>query len=965
MAETIESIEIEVSCDTADAERRLDALIERFEKIRSAATGANKPLGTFGRAMKKLDGILSGQENMSKLRTLADGISALGSIGKISISKTIAERISSIGEAVDGLRDVDMSKLREMADALAKLAGAGNIRMPNMSAAANRSAGGGAPSAPSDASDNGAAASVQIEATNSELVTTLTLAQKIKQSAAGTLNVVKQISDTLVSSIKKKLDGIVKMFTSRVVYRAMNALISLIVNGFRDGVGMVYQYSKAINGRLAASLDTVATSAAYLRASLGAAAAPVINMLAPAVERLTDGFVNVLNIVNQVLARLSGADTWTRAVKVTQEYAAATDTAADANKKLADSVLGFDELNVISDHGSATAPGMSGYRFEEVPIDNDATDDALEKLQNILTVVISIGAAAKGWALADKLADLKFDKASAVVNRLTLTALGLTIEIAGMVDIIKNGANGTNFTEMLIGALGVTAGGAKLGSLLGSGIIGGAIGAIAGGVPMFISGIYSSLSEGISWISAALTAAGSTLAGAGIGAIIGACGGPIGAGIGALIGLAVGAITDLTIYIVQNWDKVSEFLAGIGTWIWDNIFVPVGGFFSGVADWVWDNVFVPVSGFFSGVADWIWSNVFVPVMGFFSNIADWIYGNIIVPIKVFFSSAVNAVSSVFANLYNQTSEIIAGIRERISLVIYKIREVILKIAEIFAALGSAFSTYVIKPVAGFIADTAKVFYEKIAEAGQYLSGIAVWVWNNVFVPIGAFFSGVADWIWNNVFVPVGGFFSGVADWIWSNVFVPVGEFFASVPNWIYENVILLIWKRIIWLKEKAVSIFETVGTAIVNFVSNALRAAINGVFIGIEGLINGFIKMLNGAIGLINKIPGVNISTVSELRIPRLASGGFPDAGELFIAREAGAEMVGSIGGRTAVANNDQIVEGIKQGVREAMAESGGTHGGSFDVKVYLDGREVTAAVEKRQRERGATIYPGGVLDGV
>lgn len=41
------------------------------------------------------------------------------------------------------------------------------------------------------------------------------------------------------------------------------------------------------------------------------------------------------------------------------------------------------------------------------------------------------------------------------------------------------------------------------------------------------------------------------------------------------------------------------------------------------------------------------------------------------------------------------------------------------------------------------------------------------------------------------------------------------------------------------------------------------------------------------------------------------ASGGFPEVGQLFIAREAGAEMVGSIGGRTAVANNDQIVEGI------------------------------------------------------
>ena len=51
------------------------------------------------------------------------------------------------------------------------------------------------------------------------------------------------------------------------------------------------------------------------------------------------------------------------------------------------------------------------------------------------------------------------------------------------------------------------------------------------------------------------------------------------------------------------------------------------------------------------------------------------------------------------------------------------------------------------------------------------------------------------------------------------------------------------------------------------------------------------------------------------------ADGGFPDAGEMFIAREAGPEMVGSIGGHTAVVNNDQIVEGIREGVESAMAQ--------------------------------------------
>lgn len=55
--------------------------------------------------------------------------------------------------------------------------------------------------------------------------------------------------------------------------------------------------------------------------------------------------------------------------------------------------------------------------------------------------------------------------------------------------------------------------------------------------------------------------------------------------------------------------------------------------------------------------------------------------------------------------------------------------------------------------------------------------------------------------------------------------------------------------------------------------------------------------------------------------IPGLASGGFPTEGQLFIAREAGAELVGSMNGHTAVANNDQIVEGIASGVRQAEAE--------------------------------------------
>lgn len=73
------------------------------------------------------------------------------------------------------------------------------------------------------------------------------------------------------------------------------------------------------------------------------------------------------------------------------------------------------------------------------------------------------------------------------------------------------------------------------------------------------------------------------------------------------------------------------------------------------------------------------------------------------------------------------------------------------------------------------------------------------------------------------------------------------------------------------------------------------------------------------------------------------AKGGFPNMGEMFVARENGPEMVGRMGRRNAVANNNQIVDGIRAGVYEAMVNalesfSGGGNGQNTEVKVYLEG---------------------------
>lgn len=88
------------------------------------------------------------------------------------------------------------------------------------------------------------------------------------------------------------------------------------------------------------------------------------------------------------------------------------------------------------------------------------------------------------------------------------------------------------------------------------------------------------------------------------------------------------------------------------------------------------------------------------------------------------------------------------------------------------------------------------------------------------------------------------------------------------------------------------------------------------------------------------------------------AKGGFPDMGEMFIAREAGPEMVGRIGNRTTVANNDQIVEGISEGVYAAVvaAMKASENGGSQAVNVYLDGRQIYSSMEQHRKERGASL---------
>lgn len=108
------------------------------------------------------------------------------------------------------------------------------------------------------------------------------------------------------------------------------------------------------------------------------------------------------------------------------------------------------------------------------------------------------------------------------------------------------------------------------------------------------------------------------------------------------------------------------------------------------------------------------------------------------------------------------------------------------------------------------------------------------------------------------------------------------------------------------------SFAASIGQAVGDGISGAVKTAINGVLSAAIGIINGFIGAINGAIGVINAIPGVKISKLDKLDVPQLAKGGIVDSATLAVVGEAGKEAVVPLENNTEWI--DELAKKIKGG---------------------------------------------------
>lgn len=153
---------------------------------------------------------------------------------------------------------------------------------------------------------------------------------------------------------------------------------------------------------------------------------------------------------------------------------------------------------------------------------------------------------------------------------------------------------------------------------------------------------------------------------------------------------------------------------------------------------------------------------------------------------------------------------------------------------------------------------------------------------------------IVSWLWDlynqfaNIFSELGVKFR---EWI-NDIALKLAEFlYVSAGK--FGEWALGVYGKIRSMWDKIKEVFSSIGVSISEAITGAVKGAVNSVLGFAENTVNGFIRAINTALSVINAIPGVSISTLSELSIPRLATGGIVEAGNggsIIRAGEAGED---------------------------------------------------------------------------
>ena len=847
-----------------------------------------------------------------------------------------------------------------------------------------------------------------------------------------------------LSAVQDKLKHIKYALLTVVTYGSIYRIISLFKTGLTDGLDNLYQYSLITGNQFAASMDRAATSLLYLKNSIGAAAAPLINALAPALDFVVDKVVTLLNRFNQLVSALSGKTTYTKAIKQQTKYAEAVKADADAaddakraNDALKRSLTSFDEIHALDDNsskdsstskknnGGTETPDYGGM-FTEEKIDGGIADfakslkDTINKgdwqgLGKMLADKVNSTIDAVDWQGAGK----KFGYGLNGIIQTGYYFLKYT-------DFAKIGNRFAQFLNLTLAQVDFSKAGGllvlKLTSLLD--LIGGFLGGMNWGlvtksITDFWVGFFD---EWTSWLNKYdWTQVGDTFQRKLQEAIDNLSMGDIANSFWKAFSSAVDAVCDFNSGFYENisneLDGIMEALSGAAVGVgailaFSGANIPLGLGMMAWGGWEgyqaikanWDSAMIdPVQKVVNTVL-----GILAPAQMAIGAILAFSGASLPLGIALMAAGAVELAATVALNwdsLPNKVKTIIGGLASFAG-------GALLGLGIILAATGVALPVGIALIAAGAVslATAVALNWGTMKNGVSGVLGTIFGIASKAIIPIGVIlaFSGVATplgialiaagavtWAaqkkvdWDCVGDKIKKIFSTIFSFLKTTAFMTIGVMLCLSGVGIPLGLALIKKGADSWISGKDPDwdcMNRNVGKSLdnTNKTADSKMTKLMKTISGAIDKIKKFFAITLGFKGI--KLPSISVSwdtasavgqALSKLGMPgvpnfhvnwnQYAKGGFPDEGELYIARENGSEMIGRMGNKNVVANNQQIIDGITRGVASAnsqqnalLREQNELLRALLEKDTGISIGDITNAARRQNQRMGKTVIPVG-----
>ena len=706
------------------------------------------------------------------------------------------------------------------------------------------------------------------------------------------------------------VQGFFQKFARMALLKAFRQLINSIGSNLKEGIDNLYKFSKATSlaftGQFAKSLNAGATSLTYFKNSIAAAASPLINMLVPYLQAAVSWVVSLLNVLNQLFAALSGSKVFTSASVALDKYKTSASGAGSATKGL---LADWDELNIIQSKNSGGGGGGGaaiGEMFEEKAIDTKVSQfaqslkDAFEKgdFKEVGRVL--------GRKLNEIMDGIEWGEWGSKLGKWIQHGIDIAYGFLQIANFKDYGAKLATFINKCIDEIDAE----DLGRVL--------AGVVTAGWDLAIGFLgnleYGKLGEKI---SGALKSAFSTLSD----------------WFSKNDRATVASKVKEVIMSFFQGDESGEGFDFKGVWsslfeLFANALSTATGLATGVIDGLATVLFG--EDFVQKVKDTGGKSIIDGIVqyfqsgdGDFATLVDTIQKKLIDPIDDAFEKTfgVRPVGSFLLNIKilvmpwaNALKGFIKGLLEGLGV-------------DIDTNVGKDKEQDVESPwkklKSWYNGDFASTLQSVFTSIGTWIGTFL----KNPSEAIKTLWENFMNWIQNTVY-------PNLSEWLGENVMPKVQDAWDSALSFIIEkcNNLLTVLNDI--HNKSKITAFINLVTGTTNTSAHIDQDENGGI--SING--GGRVLDLNNPIGQARNAWNGVAESAANWAGPKvdslvqgfantidlftgkkkMAAGGFPDVGEMFIAREAGPELVGRIGNRNAVVNNEQIVSGITAGVRSA-----------------------------------------------